>query len=111
MKYVTIDRFELEKYVSLGYNSQKIKELTGFSIASIRRRLKEFGLKIQQKRYHTDETKKLQSEIRKKWLADNPDKHPWRSKDRFRSVPCQVLKDALKNNNVNFECWSARRRQ
>ncbi|MCK9279295.1 MAG: hypothetical protein M0P71_01565 [Melioribacteraceae bacterium] len=44
------------------------------------------------KQEHTEETKKAISEKRKKWLADNPDKHVWKRKGKFKSEPCEVLK-------------------
>ena len=51
---------------------------------------------------HTEETKKKLSEIRKKWLNDNPDKHPWKRKDKFLSKPCEFFKDKLRENSLFF---------
>lgn len=50
----------------------------------------------------TDEEKKMLSEKRKKWLAENPDKHPWKRNSKFYSVPCQLVKTFLRNNNISF---------
>ena len=43
------------------------------------------------------------SDGRKKWLKDNPGKHPWRKKDKFVSAPCEYLKEKLTENNISFE--------
>ena len=50
----------------------------------------------------SEQTKKILSDKRKAWLRNNPDKHPWRNKDKHQSVPCQKMKDFLKSLNINF---------
>ena len=52
---------------------------------------------------HSHETKFLLSDQRKKWLKDNPDLHPWKRHDKFRSVPCEVLKTALREVGIQFQ--------
>lgn len=52
---------------------------------------------------HTKETKEKVSLARKKWLEENPDKHPWKSKDKFISVPCEKLKIVLRELGFIFE--------
>ena len=51
---------------------------------------------------HTEESRKKISEARKKWLAENPDKHPWKSNAKFKSKPCEKVKEFLKSFNINF---------
>jgi len=51
---------------------------------------------------HTKATKKKLSKIRKKYLKENPDKHPWKKSNKFKSVPCEKFKDILRENNVSF---------
>lgn len=51
---------------------------------------------------HTQKTKKLLSEKQKLWLKNNPDKHPWKKLSKFKSAPCEKLKEILKNNNLEF---------
>jgi hypothetical protein len=51
---------------------------------------------------HSDESKKKISKFRKKFLKENPDKHPWRSKDKFQSKPCEHLKQKLTELNIDF---------
>ena len=51
---------------------------------------------------HTEETKRKISKIRKKWLADNPDKHPWRCSKKFKSKPCEKVKEFFKKLSIMF---------
>ena len=50
----------------------------------------------------SEETKRKISKGRKKFLKENPDKHPWRSKDKFQSKPCEHLKQKLTELNIDF---------
>jgi len=50
----------------------------------------------------TEEMKMVISEKKKLWLRENPDKHPWRRKDKFNSVPCSVLKGILVREGLSF---------
>ncbi len=52
---------------------------------------------------HTESTRKKLSESRKEWLANNPDKHPWKRSSKFDSEPCQKLKDALQARSIDFQ--------
>jgi hypothetical protein len=62
------------------------------------------ALKISNKtsRPHTEESKRKISESRKIYLKSNPDKHPWKSNDKFLSVPCEKLKLILNEMGVNY---------
>ena len=51
---------------------------------------------------HSAETKNKLSEIKKKWLKDNPDKHVWKRRNKHDSVPCNCFKDKLKENKISF---------
>jgi very-short-patch-repair endonuclease len=53
-------------------------------------------------RKFTEEQKLKHSEKRKKFLKDNPDKHPWKSKNKFKSVPCEKIKNILLTKGVKF---------
>lgn len=48
------------------------------------------------------ETKKKISEIKKKWLKENPDKHPWKKSNKFKSVPCEKAKNYLTEKGISF---------
>jgi very-short-patch-repair endonuclease len=50
----------------------------------------------------SDERKENISKHRKKWLKENPDKHPWRNSNKFISIPCEQLKEYLRSINIEF---------
>lgn len=50
----------------------------------------------------SDETKAKISKARSKFLSENPDKHPWRNSDKFKSVPCELIKAYLKSKSIVF---------
>ena len=50
---------------------------------------------------HSNETKKLLSQKRKKYLRENPDKHPWKN-SKFTSEPCELLKRKLREAGLEF---------
>lgn len=52
---------------------------------------------------HTDATKKLLSEKRRNFLLNNPEKHPWRNKNKNISKPCEKIKQFLITNNFVFK--------
>ena len=58
------------------------------------------GVRIDKK--HTAESKAKMSKSRKDWLKNNPDKHPWKRHDKFKSKPCENVKTFLRNNNILF---------
>ena len=76
--------------------------------------LKQAGLKLKNKynegelipsflgKHHSEKTKKILSEKRKKWLLDHKDQHVWRRDSKFLSVPCENLKQYLKDKAINF---------
>lgn len=39
---------------------------------------------------------------RRDWLLRNPDKHPWKKNDKFLSIPCEILKNRLSIEGINF---------
>lgn len=51
---------------------------------------------------HTEETRKKISEKRKKWLKANPDKHVWKRHSKFKSIPCEKVKQFLSENKIRF---------
>jgi hypothetical protein len=50
----------------------------------------------------SEKHKKKLSEGRKKWLKENPDKHPWRSHNKFKSKPCEKAKEFLRSLGISF---------
>lgn len=53
-------------------------------------------------KHHSEETKRRISESRSQWLKDHPDNHPWRRSSKFKSVPCELLKDTLRKAGISF---------
>lgn len=53
-------------------------------------------------RKHTSEAKKIISDKRKVWLKENPDKHVWKRHSKFKSVPCEKLKEFILSKNIKF---------
>ena len=39
----------------------------------------------------------------KEFFKNNPDKHPWKNNVKFKSVPCEFLKEKLKQKNIPFQ--------
>jgi very-short-patch-repair endonuclease/transposase len=55
------------------------------------------------KQKHSEETKLKISAARKKWLTENPDKHPWKNKSFVHSsIPCERFKTFLREQNIDF---------
>lgn len=50
----------------------------------------------------SESTKKLISHKRKLFLNENPDKHPWKNNEKFKSKPCEYLKNILTKNNIRY---------
>ena len=51
---------------------------------------------------HSDEVKEKLSQKRKQYLKDNPDKHPWKNKEKFKSIPCENFKKVLDELNIKY---------
>ena len=58
--------------------------------------------KVLHEKKHDNESKGKISEARKKYLKNNPDKHPWKCNSKFKSKPCELFKIKLKNENIFF---------
>lgn len=89
-----------------GLTVSKLHKTLGISY-SILKKAVSMGLlvvddNIKTKRVTSEETKRKISDKRKQWLNDNPDKHPWRNKDKFKSEPCEKVKEFLKELNIPF---------
>ena len=63
---------------------------------------KECILKYRTSFKHTDETKIKLSKLKKEFLKNNPDKHPWKNSSKHKSIPCQRVKDYLTKNKIEF---------
>jgi very-short-patch-repair endonuclease len=80
-----------------------LSKQVNISIKVLNRAVNEgYLLKRKHKLVMTNETKKKMSVSRKKFLNENPDKHPWRKNNKFKSKPCEILKQCLINKNIIF---------
>ncbi len=88
--------------------SKTIKEWTayfGCERATIERWKKKYQVNLKNgygTTKHSVETKKKLSEQKKQWLQDNPDRHPWKNRDKFKSEPCEKAKEFLRQLGVSF---------
>lgn len=96
--YVEYEKFQIPKCEICQKNSVPIKGLIFRRTCCDERCIKE----NQKRRRHSSETKKIISKKRKSFLSSNPDKHPWKRKNKNISEPCEVFKTKLKNNNITF---------
>ena len=53
-------------------------------------------------KHHSKESKMKMSSSRKKYLSDNPNKHPWKNSSKFKSVPCEKVKNQLRLFGLTF---------
>lgn len=91
-KKIFIEESELRNLVELGKSVAELVIYFGVSNSLIRCRLKQIGLKAitPPAKKHSEESRKKLSEIRKKWLAENPDSHPWRNIDSILELIGQL---------------------
>lgn len=54
------------------------------------------------KRIVSQATKNIISAKRKQWLQDNPDLHPWKNSQKFKSIPCEKVKEILTSKGISF---------
>ena len=100
-----LDLYKLQEDLESGLFFQKeVLEKYNISIKRLRTFVNKNLLKKEKwnlKKYKADENTKLKiSEARKSWLANNPDKHPWKNKQK--SIPCEKFKSFLLEKNIFF---------
>ena len=102
-KKINLDIEKLKRLNDEGMTITEIKLHFGVSDDLIRNYFKLHNLTPNRKKRKWSEDEKLKiSERRKSFLKENPDKHPWRSRDKFKSVPCEKVKNFLNNLGVKF---------
>lgn len=102
MKRIQITKEQIESLVNEGLSSQQIADRLGLKISFVRHKLFKLRLKSKYKHKHSTKVKSELSLSRKSFLKSNPDKHPWRNKNKYKSVPCEKLKEWLRSNSVQF---------
>lgn len=51
---------------------------------------------------HSEETKQLLAQKRHEYLLNNPDKHVWKRNTKFKSAPCEELKNKFRSLGISF---------
>jgi len=83
------------------------KGLSAKNNESIKRAAKTFSENAKKNpRKRTVEQSLKQSKSLREYWKNNPDKHPWKKSSKFKSVPCDFLKQKLTANGIQFiEEW------
>lgn len=80
----------------------KICEKCGAEYVNIRKH-KQICPNLVHHHVFTEDEKRSLSEKRIAYLKANPDKHPWKNSLKFRSEPCEKLKEFLLSKGVTFK--------
>lgn len=100
---IDINESDFKKHHQNGMSNKELGIHFNVSRTVIERHIKKFKLKKNTPIIvMSEKTKKKISEKRKSFLKNNPDKHPWKRKDKHRSVPCENVKGYLLNAGVSF---------
>lgn len=103
MRIVNVNWNEIQQKHNEGMYFNDISKVFGVSRTAINTAIeKGLFVKIIHKRCWTVDEKKELSEKRRVWLKNNPDKHVWRRHSKFKSVPCERLKQQLKDAGISF---------
>lgn len=101
-KKILLDKEQVIRLLNKDMSNKEICQELNVGYSTLGKFLKENDLVNPHKRVMTDEEKRKISEGRKRWLKKNPDKHPWKRRDKFKSEPCENLKSILKSHGVQF---------
>lgn len=106
MNKINLNQFDWNKIQEIhnrGIYWANLPKTVNISLTVLKRAIKEgYFIKKLYKIKPSDETKQKISKGRKKYLNDNPDKHPWKMNNKFISKPCEIFKEKLKNKNIIF---------
>lgn len=98
-----VDWKKVQEFYDTGKTQMQTAKEFCMSRSFLERAIKNKLIKIRsEKSKHSPETKLKLSLIRKEFLTKNPEKHPWKSKNKFKSKPCEQVKSFLKELNVQF---------
>lgn len=100
---IDVDWKEIQQYHNGGMTIKEVVEKFSISRTCINTAVKKgLFVKIRHPAIVSDEVRKVISMKRKEWLRKNPEKHPWRREDKFKSVPCKKFKDKLTSMGISF---------
>lgn len=109
-KYDSIKNDIINDYVNNNLTHRDLIVKYGANFTALTKILKDVDVDVAAKKRergttfkcHSEETKEKLSKIRKKFLLDNPEKHPWKLNTHFISQPCEYLKKKLEENGIPF---------
>ena len=102
MKRVNLDINELKTLIDKGLIINKIADKMNVKPSYIHFKMRKLGLKSKSQVKRTLVERQNISLKLREYYKKNPDKHPWRNNEKFKSVPCEKLKDWLRSKNINF---------
>lgn len=102
MKKVEVNKELFLELVKQRFSAKEIAKRLNMKYGTVRKRCAEWGVRVNPIRKHSEETKKKLSSAKKLWCSKNPEKHNWRKHDKFKSVPCEKLKDWLKSKGIQY---------
>lgn len=104
MQKKIIDNNKLKELHSSGLTTSEMSRDLMCCRGVIQKRLKELCLISNKPKphRHSEEEKKILSIKRKQYLKANPDKHPWRNNNKFKSKPCEGFKEWLILKNIPY---------
>lgn len=98
-----VDWQKIQEFYDTGKTQMQTVNEFCISRSLLERAIKSKLFKVRsEKPKHSPETKLKLSVLRKEFLTKNPEKHPWKRKDKFKSKPCEQVKKFLKDLNVQF---------
>ena len=95
---------EFRKQHALGLSDTNLSEIFNIDSNTVRKYRKFYNLEQHKhiRPKHSEEYKSKISLLRKEWLKNNPDAHPWKKGNRATSIPCEKLKEFLLQKNLTF---------
>lgn len=102
-RFSSFDWVTIQDYYNKGNTLKKVYTIFNLSRTTVNKAVVVGLFKKDKRIYKTSkETKQKLSKIRKAYLKNNPDKHPWKKSTKFKSVPCEKIKKGLLENKISF---------
>lgn len=91
----------LIKLISEGKHMIEIARILNVHETTIQRACKRYGIKSHWS-YSNPDSRKLYGEKRREYFKNNPDKHPWKRSNKYKSHPCELFKKWLTSKGILF---------
>ena len=103
MKRINIDTAELIEFAKTK-SIQQIAHYYNCDRSTISIKLSKLKIKAVPVKHWTvsEQGRQNISQGKKKFYKEHPDKHNWKRNNKFKSVPCEKLKEWLKSKNIEF---------